>query len=467
MDYYFPVSFEQLQISPVINGKIDDISNMSPQAYLAMRTQKPAFGLPGREKYYRADSSEKFFFANFDKYKQIEIPQRLITNGHTAVRQQLALLPRLISKSDLNIKLSRKTVEPMFLSHYQDYFQFDFKKEFQVDPTNLKPKKIRRKLGNYWKDESKLRAQAYQRLKNDLFQKDSVVKLTGCRYLFQPGLVTIYYDLNTDLFAIVNENSNEFVSGGIASLCDYLDIYYFKWLGGNQTFNQSIKLGISSDIIRPPIPLISQDQEYLAFDESRNVGLPINYDPKEWWANTQQELVQLFLKSTNKTLEWYDKLKIGDSGSINKTSEFEAFTLLQLEAENYLTGLYRPDKINNIREKTLNTDARFQTFDRKRISLCQPTIVDVKALIDPASIVAAGNKVRTLEEQVNDLRQSVSFQQIRAKEFNETVLHVINLFRIRPIDRPFVISMFESKAVNKEIDSDCVLFLNTSENSIY
>jgi hypothetical protein len=355
----------------------------------------------------------------------------------------------------------------MFLSHYQDYFQFDFKKEFQVDPTNLKPKKIRRKLGNYWKDESKLRAQAYQRLKNDLFQKDSVVKLTGCRYLFQPGLVTIYYDLNTDLFAIVNENSNEFVSGGIASLCDYLDIYYFKWLGGNQTFNQSIKLGISSDIIRPPIPLISQDQEYLAFDESRNVGLPINYDPKEWWANTQQELVQLFLKSTNKTLEWYDKLKIGDSGSINKTSEFEAFTLLQLEAENYLTGLYRPDKINNIREKTLNTDARFQTFDRKRISLCQPTIVDVKALIDPASIVAAGNKVRTLEEQVNDLRQSVSFQQIRAKEFNETVLHVINLFRIRPIDRPFVISMFESKAVNKEIDSDCVLFLNTSENSIY
>lgn len=69
---------------------------------------------------------------------------------------------------------------------------------------------------------------------------------------------------------------------------------------------------------------------------------------------------------------------------------------------------------------------------------------------------------------MDDVTTAVKFQQVRAKtEFNETVLHVINLFRVRPVDRSFVLVLFKAKAIKKEIDLDCVIFLNTNDDSIY
>lgn len=85
-----------------------------------------------------------------------------------------------------------------------------------------------------------------------------------------------------------------------------------------------------------------------------------------------------------------------------------------------------------------------------------------------------------MEQQLEDVTDSVKHQQVRAREgkfyseetnqivqFDESVLHVISLFRIRPIDRDLVIAAFKAKAIKKGINLDQVLFLNTSPNKIY
>ena len=49
--------------------------------------------------------------------------------------------------------------------------------------------------------------------------------------------VTIYYNLNNDLFGVVNEKTNTFVTWSVALLFDYIDIFYFKWFFNDSTFN--------------------------------------------------------------------------------------------------------------------------------------------------------------------------------------------------------------------------------------
>lgn len=102
-------------------------------------------------------------------------------------------------------------------------------------------------------------------------------------------------------------------------------------------------------------------------------------------------------------------------------------------------------------------------------------------MIDPAAIRAENRYPdRSLEQQLEDVTDSVKHQQIRASQgefrsketnelikFDERVLHVINLFRIRPIDRDFVMAAFKAKAMKKGINIDHVIFLNQSPNKIY
>ena len=69
--------------------------------------------------------------------------------------------------------------------------------------------------------------------------------------------------------------------------------------------------------------------------------------------------------------------------------------------------------------------------------------------------------------RVEELTVRIITRRIQHVKFNETLLHVINLFRVRPIDRALVIAMFKAKAIPKGIDLNGVLFLNTRDDSIY
>jgi hypothetical protein len=205
-------------------------------------------------------------------------------------------------------------------------------------------------------------------------------------------------------------------------------------------------------------------QEYDNFDDKRNQGLPSDSNSL-WWENSQKELENLFLTKANKTRGWYKSLQYHKNGEIDDTSKFEAFTFLQLEAEGYITGAYRPDNVNDPKEKSLDLDLRFASFNPELIKNCNPTIIDIKSLMDPSA--QSPMLLGGLDQQVTNVVNSISHQRKRAQNQNETVLHVINLFRVRLIDRPLVIALLKSKAELEGLDLDCILFLNTNPDSIY
>ena len=181
-------------------------------------------------------------------------------------------------------------------------------------------------------------------------------------------------------------------------MCDYIDVYYFKWLGNNRTFNEALNvLPSASSNLKPGFFISPYDN----FTRNRDIGLPKNYDPKIWWESTQNELVELFLETTGKSKNWYEELKIGDSNKQgDEGEEFEAFTMLQLEAEGLFYGVYRPSKPLNSQEKLLNTDARFKSYNQTIIS-GNPTIIDIKRVIDPAALAARNRYERSLDLQLN------------------------------------------------------------------
>lgn len=114
---------------------------------------------------------------------------------------------------------------------------------------------------------------------------------------------------------------------------------------------------------------------------------------------------------------------------MNDTTNREAFTMLQLEVEGYTTDLYRPDKTEES-EADLNIDVRFEKLDEEVAPNCKvkPTIIDVKAPIDPQVQYARKQVVTSIEDQVTTIAIKVKKQQLRAKnKFDESVLYVINL----------------------------------------
>ena len=152
------------------------------------------------------------------------------------------------------------------------------------------------------------------------------------------------------------------------------------------------------------------------------------------------------------------------------TGEWEPMTMLQLEAQNFTKNIRRPDILKDFMEKRINTDARFDSFINSKIKVkCNPNMIDVKVPKD--ELIANGN--RPLETQIVDIIQAVEFQQNRILKLTtdaynpQQVMHVINLFLVRPIDRSWVIESFYSKARRQNINLDYILFINTNPTEIY
>lgn len=166
--------------------------------------------------------------------------------------------------------------------------------------------------------------------------------------------------------------------------------------------------------------------------------------------------------------------------------------MLQLEAEGYTFNIRRPlkwidpDKLNKFKlnrnrfnnlseevkyETKLDTDARFDSLGEKILQKCGciPTIIDVKAPYDPGASAAQGELVNPLANQIYDIVGKVEFQQQRVQnEFkDEVLLHVINLFYIRPVDRDLFMKTFYELASKRPIDLNRVIFLNENGEAIY
>jgi hypothetical protein len=61
-----------------------------------------------------------------------------------------------------------------------------------------------------------------------LFENPCVIKTSECRYRDRSGFVTIYYDVLSDLFTIVDSQSNNLLEFSVATEIDYVEIFRYK-----------------------------------------------------------------------------------------------------------------------------------------------------------------------------------------------------------------------------------------------
>ena len=147
-------------------------------------------------------------------------------------------------------------------------------------------------------------------------------------------------------------------------------------------------------------------------------------------------------------------------------TELEALTILQAEDQNLVLGAKRPDMQNNLKESLLNLDFKILSWDKSKFPGWFPTYADVKSPLDPEVIRARNEPEQSLEDQVNNLLKTISIQRERALKYNESVVHIINLLRIKTSDRAYFMENFRVKALKQNLDITGIRFINTSSYTI-
>lgn len=79
---------------------------------------------------------------------------------------------------------------------------------------------------------------------------------------------------------------------------------------------------------------------------------------------------------------------------------------------------------------------------------------------------ARGEPYQSLEDQVDNLLESIVSQRQRARDNNESVIHIITLLRIKPSDRAYFMNNFKTKGLKQNLDLNGVKFMNTSSDMI-
>lgn len=164
----------------------------------------------------------------------------------------------------------------------------------------------------------------------------------------------------------------------------------------------------------------------------------------------------------------FDRLSVNaDKGNKDETSYYEALTAMQAEGEEIVTGAERPDKRNEIERKK---DIDFKVIKCSKHAFPDPynraKRFDAKAIVDPETIVARGFPYQSFETQIDNILDSIILQRDRIKGFNEEVVHIISLLRVKPADRAYCIKILTLKAAQRGIDRNGIYFLNTSDFTV-
>ena len=292
----------------------------------------------------------------------------------------------------------------------------------------------------------------------------------------------------SDIFAVVDAKSNVLLEFSVASEVDYVDVFRYKLIFQEKTKNELLQCPSNnenpfattclpdeeSDLsmkeegpLGRELPLTEEDLllNLNNFDKIRNRGLPENYDPLAgWWVDRQKEIL-FSLDSSKFDVLSIEKKKAGPVQ--DETTEFEALIALQAENLNLVYGLSRPDMQKDEREHDLNLDFKILGADKKvYIDAMSPTHLDAKGPLDPEVMRARGEPYQSLEQQVDNLLKSIPVQRNRAHHYNESVIHVISLLRMKPSNRSYFIENFKAKASIQNLDLHEVVFLNTSTDRI-
>lgn len=311
-----------------------------------------------------------------------------------------------------------------------------------------------------------------------LFENPCVIKASECRYRDRAGYVIIYYDVLTDLFAVVDSKSNKLLEFSVATEVDYADIFRYKSVFQDKTAGELIQCPSEGlNPFEPTCPIeegplrrnlsLTEEEKSLKlnnFDKVKNKGLPDNYNLVDgWWLGLQKEILS-FLNPARFAQLSIEMTKFGPIR--NSITEIEALTVLQAEEQNLVGGILRPDMVNDQKEQTLNFDFKISSWNEQIFIGWKPTYVDIKSPLDREVMRARYEPYQSLEDQVDNLLKTIFLQRQRAINNNESVIHIITLLRIKPSDRAYFMNNFKTKALKQNLDLNGVKFMRTSSDTI-
>jgi hypothetical protein len=213
--------------------------------------------------------------------------------AHIACGDEISKLPRVIEKQDKKIKFGSDFFD-MFRKQYNKVFGYDlfFEENIPKDANRDRIKRAEKRLFKTYgsKAQSDLRVR--------LFENPCVIKASECRYRDRSGYVIIYYDVLSDIFAVVDAKSNKLLEFSVASLIDYADVFRYKSVLQDRTARELIQCPseglnpfeptcpIEEGPLRESLPLTEEEKSLNLnnFDTVKNKGLPDSYNLVDgWW----------------------------------------------------------------------------------------------------------------------------------------------------------------------------------------
>lgn len=431
-----------------------------------------------------SNPSRTFFDRFLDTNSGRRVRPSTALNAFIQCSDEFSKLPRSIDEqTDYKVRIvDNKTFQQLFYKQHETVFGYNLLIEENLGPNDNKSRqaRARKRLYNNYK------LDAVEYLRTRLFENPFTAKIENCRYRDYRGKVIIYYDILTDLFAVVGqdyENFNELLEYGISSNLDYIDIFNFKSIFTGDTTQKAL-VEINTELIDLSTIKLSVDNqsqsskiflecpsdnspalvflpEPTGFDRETDVGLPQNYDPgKGWWLDRQNEILKMVNKDNQFNILRYEITATGPTQ--NDTTDIEALTILQAQYYGIIMSPTRPNY------GSLNLDFQIEGYNDKifRIDIVQPTYVDIKSPLDPEVIRNRKEGVQRLEDQVDFLLKNIVKQRNRARTSGHNVIHIIRLLRIKPSQRAYLMDNLRNKALKSGISLDLVYFINTDSSNI-
>jgi hypothetical protein len=221
-----------------------------------------------------------------------------ILEAHITCGNEISKLPRVTEEQDKRIKFDSVFFE-MFRKQYEKVFGYNLVIEENV-PKDANRNRIKRAEKRLFKTYG---SKAESDLRVRLFENLCVIKVIGCRYRDRSGYVIIYYDVLSDLFAVVDSQSNKLLEFSVATELDYVDVFRYKSAFQGQTASELIECPneelnpfqptcpVEEGPLRKDLPLTEKDKSLGLnnFDKVRNKGLPDNYNLVDgWWLDRQK-----------------------------------------------------------------------------------------------------------------------------------------------------------------------------------
>lgn len=208
----------------------------------------------------------------YDDVEKRIVKPSVMLKAHLSCRMQAVELPRKITNKDKTVKFDKK-FRDRFKQKYA-VFGYNLYLEENISK-NASNKEVRKAKESLWKKYAK---ESREFMRENLFQNQCVIRSEECKYENTNNFVTIYYDVLTDLFAIVDQKSNYLIDFGIATEVKYAEFFAYKSSGSvkatdiclspSQKLEETLLGNSSTESTKSKEPEVAEEEYTLSFDDA-------------------------------------------------------------------------------------------------------------------------------------------------------------------------------------------------------